>query len=41
MRYEYWCAEHEKYHESEMSWTPEQIAEINGTVGWEMYREAE
>lgn len=41
MRLEYWSDHFQEWRESEMSWTPEQIAEINGTVGWEMYREAE
>lgn len=41
MRCEYWCAEHETWTLSRVDWTPEQIAEINGAVGWEMYREAE
>ncbi|QDH92240.1 hypothetical protein SEA_PHILLYPHILLY_91 [Microbacterium phage PhillyPhilly] len=41
MKVEYWSADLQQWMPSRAEWTREQVAEINGTVGWEMYREAE
>lgn len=41
MRYEFWSHDKQSWELSDMDWLPEDVAETNRLLGWEMYREAE
>lgn len=41
MNIEFWSHDRQEWQPSRMTWTAEQMAEMNSLIGWEMYREAE